>query len=308
MEDYNKIIESLSVRYLRSKNIKILKTHTIENFYDVENLVVLLHKGEITFGKESEKVKEGDVLFIPAGKLVPITYGSGTTIKLKNEDFINNKEKYINTNRNPQLIVGQDQESYTYLSLEAKVFDSVNFFTSLDIPPFVVQGDEKLAQLIIDLITENMGNKVGKERFIKLFAEMIVIEIIRFILDKRLFVEQLATNSNYFKDPRLIDIFTFIKNHLSGDLSNAVLADVANVSEDYVGQYFKMLTGINPQDYIEYQRMEMAVHLLRTTKYSIREIGKQVGYKDTAYFCRRFKMMFGIPAGKMRRRESLMNI
>ena len=308
MEDYNKIIESLSVRYLKSKNIKILKTHTIENFYDVENLVVLLHKGEITFGKESEKVKEGDVLFIPAGKLVPITYGSGTTVKLKNEDFINNKEKYINTNRNPQLIGGQEQESYTYLSLEAKVFDSVNFFTSLDIPPFVVQGDEKLAQLIVDLITENMGNKVGKERFIKLFAEMIVIEIIRFILDKRLFVEQLATNSNYFKDPRLIDIFTFIKNHLSGDLSNAVLADVANVSEDYVGQYFKMLTGINPQDYIEYQRMEMAVHLLRTTKYSIREIGKQVGYKDTAYFCRRFKMMFGIPAGKMRRRESLMNI
>lgn len=308
MEDYNKIIESLSVRYLKSKNIKILKTHTIENFYDVENLVVLLHKGEITFGKEAEKVREGDVLFIPAGKLVPITYGSGTTVKLKNEDFINNKEKYINTNRNPQLITGQDQESYTYLSLEAKVFDSVNFFTSLDIPPFVVQGDMKLQQLIIDLITENMGNKVGKERFIKLFAEMIVIEIIRFILDKRLFVEQLATNSNYFKDPRLIDIFTFIKNNLSGDLSNAVLADVANVSEDYVGQYFKMLTGINPQDYIEYQRMEMAVHLLRTTKYSIREIGKQVGYKDTAYFCRRFKMMFGIPAGKMRRRESLMNI
>ena len=37
-------------------------------------------------------------------------------------------------------------------------------------------------------------------------------------------------------------------------------------------------------------------------------IGAEVGYKDTAYFCRRFKMMFGIPAGKMRRRESLMNL
>jgi AraC-like DNA-binding protein len=95
---------------------------------------------------------------------------------------------------------------------------------------------------------------------------------------------------------------------LGGDLSNKVLANVANVSEDYVGQYFKMLTGINPQDYIEYQRMEAAVGLLRTTKKSIRAIGSEVGYKDTAYFCRRFKMMFGIPAGKMRRRESLMNI
>ena len=104
------------------------------------------------------------------------------------------------------------------------------------------------------------------------------------------------------------DIFNYIKEHLGRDLSNKALAEVANVSEDYVGQYFKMLTGINPQDYIEYQRMEEAVKLLRTTKNSIRNIGKEVGYKDTAYFCRRFKMMFGIPAGKMRRRETLMNL
>ena len=38
------------------------------------------------------------------------------------------------------------------------------------------------------------------------------------------------------------------------------------VSEDYVGQYFKMLTGINPQDYIEYQRMEKAVVLLKNNQ------------------------------------------
>ena len=135
-----------------------------------------------------------------------------------------------------------------------------------------------------------------------------ITQIIRYVIKNQLFVEQLATNSTYFKDPRLIDIFAYIKENLDGDLSNKKLASVANVSEDYVGQYFKMLTGINPQDYIEYQRMERAVSLLRTTKKSIREIGTDVGYKDTAYFCRRFKMMFGIPAGKMRRRESLMNV
>jgi AraC-like DNA-binding protein len=105
-----------------------------------------------------------------------------------------------------------------------------------------------------------------------------------------------------------LETIDYIKKNIGGDLSNKVLAKVANVSEDYVGQYFKMLTGINPQDYIEYQRMEAAVELLRTTKKSIRDIGKEVGYKDTAYFCRRFKMMYGLPAGKMRRRESLINV
>ncbi len=194
------------------------------------------------------------------------------------------------------------------LTFEAKVFDSVNFFASLDIPPFIISNYPALAKTVNELIAENISELPGKERIVKLKTEEVVVEVIRYILQHRLFVEKLATNSTYFKDPRLIDIFTYIKQYLGGDLSNKVLAGVANVSEDYVGQYFKMLTGINPQDYIEYQRMEMAVNLLRTTKKSIREIGQEVGYKDTAYFCRRFKMMFGIPAGKMRRRESLMNL
>jgi AraC-like DNA-binding protein len=153
------------------------------------------------------------------------------------------------------------------------------------------------------LFQEELNPTEGKDRFSKILCDAIAIEIIRYILKKRLFVEQLATNSTYFKDPRLINIFTYIRENIGEDLSNKKLAEVAEVSEDYVGQYFKMLTGINPQDYIEYQRMEFAVNLLRTSKKSIKEIGNEIGYKDTAYFCRRFKMMFGIPAGKMRRRE-----
>jgi AraC-like DNA-binding protein len=307
MEDYNKIIESLGVRFIKAKNIKLLQSIHIKNFYDVENTVVLLHQGEISFGADKEKVKEGDVLFIPGGKLVPLTYGSSGSNVITNEDFVSNKEKYFAINKDTSKI-GTLSDSFGYVTFEAKVFDSVNFFASLDIPPFVLTNTSELAKTINELIVEDLSGFPGKERIIKIKTEEIVVEIIRYILKNRLFVEQLATNSTYFKDPRLIDIFAYIKEYLGGDPSNKVLANVANVSEDYVGQYFKMLTGINPQDYIEYQRMEMAVNLLRTSKKSIREIGAEVGYKDTAYFCRRFKMMFGIPAGKMRRRESLMNI
>ncbi|GAL84797.1 AraC family transcriptional regulator [Sporocytophaga myxococcoides] len=307
MEDYNKIIESLGVRFIKSKNIKILQSLTVENFYDVGNTIYLLHKGEISFGDEKQKVNEGDLLFIPGGRLTSVTYGKFNPMKLTNEDLLNNRDKFFSS-LTDKSIIGQDEDSFSYITFEAKVFDSVNFFASLDIPAFIISNQPKLAEYIIETIKEDLSNNPGKERVIKLNTERVVVEIIRYILEKRLFVEQLATNSTYFKDPRLIDIFAFIKKHLGGDLSNKVLANVANVSEDYVGQYFKMLTGINPQDYIEYQRMEMAVNLLRTSKKSIREIGREVGYKDTAYFCRRFKMMFGIPAGKMRRRESLMNI
>jgi AraC-like DNA-binding protein len=304
MEDYNRIIESLSVRFIKAKNINILNAVTIINNYDVENSLVLLNKGQIRFGKEQTPISEGQILFVPGGKQVRITYGASDPEILSKDDFINNREIYLQ----PVDKLPDVGESYSYVSFEAKVFDSVSFFASLDIPPFVIDEGAVLSTIIHQITKESISKKPGKERIIKLLVEQLTIELIRYIVDKKLFLEQFATNSTYFKDPRLIDIFTFIKENLNQDLSNKVLANVANVSEDYVGQYFKMLTGINPQDYIEYQRMEMAVNLLRTSKKSIREIGKDVGYKDTAYFCRRFKMMFGIPAGKMRRRESLINV
>lgn len=304
MEDYNKIIESLSVRFIKAKNINILEPVTIENNYDIENSLILVNSGSLKFGKEKEPCGSEEVFFVPGGRQLSITYGSTNPVSLSKDDFLNNKELYFKAyNDQPETT-----ESYSYVSFEAKAFDSVNFFALLDIPPFKVQDDGKFGSIIKKINAEVSANALGKGRIVKVMTEQMVVELIRYILRQGLFVKQFATNSTYFKDPRLIDIFTFIKENLGSDLSNKVLANVANVSEDYVGQYFKMLTGINPQDYIEYQRMEEAVNLLRTSKRSIREIGKDVGYKDTAYFCRRFKMMFGIPAGKMRRRESLINL
>jgi AraC-like DNA-binding protein len=306
MEDYNKIIESLGVRFIKAKKINVVQPVAIENFYDVENTVILVTAGVVGYGKAGKEVfaKEGEVLFVPGGKNVRLTYGGSANISLSNDEFISRKELYIRTHSEGE---SKSLDSYCYVTFEAKVFNSVNFFASLDIEPFVITSN-KINHIIEEILDEATSEAPGKNRIVKIKTEHLVIEVIRYIVNKNLFVEQLATNSTYFKDPRLIDIFNFIKENINGDLSNKVLANVANVSEDYVGQYFKMLTGINPQDYIEYQRMEEAVNLLRTTKKSIRDIGQDVGYKDTAYFCRRFKMMFGIPAGKMRRRESLMNI
>ena len=307
MEDYNKVIESLAVRYIKSKNYILQQPFGVRNYYDVGNNLILLHRGVIAFGDEKQVVEEGEMLFVPGGRSTKIYYGDPDSRMISNDDLISNKEKFFRSNNDLDLI-GDAEESHSFVSFEAKVFDSVNFFSSLDVPAFLISNNSKLANLIIKVIEESMQELPGKERLINIYTENVMVEIIRYILKNKMFVEQLATNSTYFKDPRLIDLFNYIKENIGGDLSNKVLSNVANVSEDYVGQYFKMLTGINPQDYIEYQRMERAVFLLRTTKKSIREIGKEVGYKDTAYFCRRFKMMFGIPAGKMRRRESAMNI
>lgn len=307
MEDYNKIIESLGIKYLKSNNVKVSSPFILEDYEETENTIIILKKGMIRYGKELEELKEGHALFIPAGKVTALAFGivDDKSTRLSLEEFGFKQTEYFKTGANAETI--SPVVSFTSVVFETKVFDTVNFFTSLDIPAFSLEN-AKVNNLIYDIIKEEEEQLEGNQRVIKLKCEMMVVEVIRHIINNRLFVEQMATNSTYFKDPRLIKLFKYIKDNLGGELTNKVLADVADVSEDYVGQYFKTLTGINPQDYIEYQRMEYAVKLLRTTKASIREIGKSCGYKDTAYFCRRFKMMYGIPAGKMRKRETLMNI
>jgi AraC-like DNA-binding protein len=307
LEDYNKVIESLGIKYIKANNIKLAKSVTISNFHDPENTILVVKKGEVKYGEENTIVKAGEILFIPGGYPTNITYGYGSTTTLTNEELDGRHEEFFQTDITPSGLRSVGVDNFDYMTFEANIFDTVNFFKTLDIAPFSIKS-EHIADIIADIISEDIGRREGRSRVISLKSDQLVIEIIRYIIDNRLFVEQLATNSTYFKDPRLLDLFQYVKENLGGDLSNKVLAEVTSVSEDYVGQYFKMLTGMNPQDYIEYQRMQLALELLRTTKKSIRTIGHEIGYKDTAYFCRRFKMMYGIPAGKMRRRETLMNI
>jgi AraC-like DNA-binding protein len=308
MDYYNKIIESVQVRFLRGNNCKIEKPVTVTNYEENENTLILLHHGTLKFGEDQEQVNEGEVIFVPKAKQTRITFGTGSKRnELEMESFSDTKRKYLQSISFKEIKTSEE-DCISIMQFESKVFDVVNFFNSLDIPPFIIRFNDRITTLVEDILKELEVVNVGKERTLKAQTEVLVIELLRHILKNRLFTEELSTNSTYFKDPRLIDLFNFIKANIGGDLSNKVLAKIANVSEDYVGQYFKMLTGINPQDYIEYQRMEAAVELLRTSKKSIRDIGKDVGYKDTAYFCRRFKMMYGVPAGKMRRRESLINV
>lgn len=307
MEDYNKIIESLGIKYLKSNNIKVSTSFTLKDYEETENAILFLKKGIIKYGKDQDVLKEGNAVFIPANRRTPLSFGDtdDKSTQLSLEEFGFKQSEYFRSADSDDL--STVVADFTMVVFETKVFDTVNFFTTLDIPSFSIENSA-VNNCIYEIVKESQTERSGNQRVIKIKTELLVIEVIRHILERRLFVEQMATNSTYFKDPRLIKLFKYIKDNLGGELTNKALSEVADVSEDYVGQYFKTLTGINPQDYIEYQRMEFAVKLLRTTKMSIRDIGKECGYKDTAYFCRRFKMMYGIPAGKMRKRETLMNV
>lgn len=90
MEDYNKIIESLHTRFVRSSYFDVSQPVCISNFFEFQNTVILVKSGVIHFGDSQETLHAGEVLFMPSGKVTALTLGNGRPAVLSNEEFLRN--------------------------------------------------------------------------------------------------------------------------------------------------------------------------------------------------------------------------
>ena len=307
VDNCNQIIDSLHVSFDENTSIfSVNSPFIINDYYEMSNTLFYVRKGNMYYGRKEYEIKENSLFFIPDAYKIHVAFHSNQpntpTYYYHDNEYLKKRTQHINFQNNLE-------NDYDIIALlfTSKIFNAVSLFTSLNIPAFILPDPSgKIKETLISIIKE-ISNKeqlvIGKNKIIETQIEQLVIFIIRSILDNNLFVQQLTVNSNNLRDDRLIVLFKYINDNLEKDLSNSKLASVVKVSEDYVGQYFKMLTNMNPQDYIEAQRMEGALHLLKNTNKSISQIGRETGYKDSSYFCRRFKVMFGISAGRMRSRN-----
>ena len=305
MGNYAGILDSLTIEFSEAHSYIVKRPHVLKDYRPIGDAFVLVNTANISSPDFSETIQEGDIIFVPSGRKLTLVFGKQGKEELPS---INNEAFRTNPDSYSEKVVSDEPikspfGAFTLAEVETKAFRSINFYTSLDLPSFLIRKSPRIKSLVVNLSREANNDLLGNSRILKGYSEAISVEVFRYLVDNHMFTEKIATKLNYFKDPRLVEILNFVRSNISGDLSNQVLANVASISEDYVGQYFKAHTGINPQDYVEYQRMQRALELLRTTKKSIREIGTEIGFRDTAYFCRRFKMMFGISAGKMRKKE-----
>ena len=102
------------------------------------------------------------------------------------------------------------------------------------------------------------------------------------------------TNKKVSTDGSMIEhAKRFIEQHLTEDFSMEDVAKSVFLSPSYFSREFKSQTGENVINYVIRRRMEMAIELVRTEKYSVQEICAMVGYKDVKYFHRAFKKHTG---------------
>lgn len=289
-----KFIDSLNATYYKSAFREVVYPVQLNGPTEDLNIIIQLNKGHFSVGKNDELVEPGSFYFFPQGEKIFLRHGNGLKYAdMGNEGFLNDehREKYI-TSISGQTAFTHRREVFTIVGFNLCLYNAIPFFPLLGMPPFALPADEEFGYLIKHIALEEEQNKLGREKIMSNYMQEIVIHLFRY-MDSQPHLKKYVEKLEFLTDKRLVDIVHFIHDNLDKDLSNKTVANVAFVSEDYVGQFFKTLTNRNLQEYIENQRLEKAFHLLKSQPDNVQEIAHKVGFKDPAYFSRRFKMKFG---------------
>lgn len=99
---------------------------------------------------------------------------------------------------------------------------------------------------------------------------------------------------------RVSGALNVIHNDLSAPVSVRELADAEHMSVSYFRRLFHEVTGMSPQEYMIFVRLNHACELLRQTELPIRAVSAAVGYDDSQYFIRLFGRRFVQSPGQYR--------
>lgn len=88
-------------------------------------------------------------------------------------------------------------------------------------------------------------------------------------------------------------ITDYVSQNYKNKISLSDVARIMNLSENYLGIYFKKHTGQCFSDYVRDVRVCRAAQLLCTTRLSVKEVAYRTGFCSSEYLSRSFKSFFG---------------
>ena len=89
------------------------------------------------------------------------------------------------------------------------------------------------------------------------------------------------------------DIFIYIREHLTEDISLECLENEFHISRYHIVREFKKLTGETPHSYIVKSKLDLCRHYIEQGK-SIREVYALGGFGGYNHFFRAFKKEYGV--------------
>ena len=100
--------------------------------------------------------------------------------------------------------------------------------------------------------------------------------------------------SKRVRDFYIKEAIDFIDLNYNRDISVDEIANACGLNRSYFGRLFKETMGQTPQQFLIQYRMIKAEVLLKSSRISIGEVGRSVGYENQLHFSRAFKNVFGV--------------
>ena len=147
---------------------------------------------------------------------------------------------------------------------------------------------------------ETEKSNIYKDIFVKLIKHYSTLADSEEIILQSLLLELIYTikkdstlknkNGNFTNNYSKVEkSLSYIKEHLTEDLSLDKVAKSVSFSPIHFHNAFKTAVGKTLRDYIEEQRIKKATNLLLTTNYSLTQIAYECGFSSQSYFSYVFK-------------------
>lgn len=275
----NRRLETL-VENQTSYSLQDAELHLFETYQQAEQISLSFNQPLFVSMLEGKKVMHldtmpefdfipGESLIVPADELVSIDFPEASMdnptkclAMAISEEKIKNTVAFLNDKR-------------AKIDDEWK-FTDYNFHFTNDI------AIHQIIQRLIFIFTENHPSK-------DFFADLMLQELIVRLLQtetKKIYTENTLQLSNTH---RLAYIIQYIRKNLSKDLSIKELSSKACMSESNFHRVFKNELNISPVDFINNERIKLAVSLLKDPNRRIKDVYMECGFNSLSYFTRTFK-------------------
>jgi len=302
---FSKMLDALDIQLFKVNQRRVINPVHLNGSYEQKNVLIYSKKGNIYVGEKYQLLEKGGFYFVPVGQPLYVKFGKSNKYATYGKEGFQSspeREKHI-----VPLSIYSDtrdvEDAFVIVRFDVLIYNVISLFSILELQGFVMPPSDEFASIIEKMLEEEEKENIGRSKMLNTLTEQMVVHIFRSIAIQPNF-DKFMDKIDYLLDKRLINIIKYIHDNLDKDLSNKAIAAIAYVSEDYVGQFFKSLTNKNLQEYVESQRLERAHYLLRTRSDIVQEIAYQVGFKDPAYFSRRFKLKYGVNANVVRRKDT----
>ncbi len=99
------------------------------------------------------------------------------------------------------------------------------------------------------------------------------------------------------------EMVSYINEHFMDDITVGELAERAVLSPYHFIRIFKKETGFTPHEYLVNTRISNAKYLLKTTRYTIKDICFSTGFSCESVFCTSFKKNVGVTPAEYRNKS-----